>query len=66
MQSTQVMEEIRSVLIGVAVGDALGVPFEFTSRVMMRKHPCTVGGHRQPCGEVGVEAANINVRMQQK
>lgn len=60
MQSTQVMEEIRSVLIGVAVGEALGVPFEFTSRVMMRKHPCTVGGYREPGGGAGGWVANIN------
>ena len=45
---------IKSVLLGVAVGDAVGVPFEFCSRANMLKNPATdmVGGgtYSQPAG----------------
>jgi len=34
-------DEVKSVLFGVAVGDALGVPVEFTSRQIIRKNPVT-------------------------
>ncbi|MEK7264085.1 MAG: ADP-ribosylglycohydrolase family protein [Bacteroidota bacterium] len=33
--------KIKSVLLGVAVGDALGVPVEFKSRQVIRKNPVT-------------------------
>jgi ADP-ribosylglycohydrolase len=33
--------KIKSVLFGVAVGDALGVPVEFNSRELIRKNPVT-------------------------
>ncbi len=33
--------KIKSALFGVAVGDALGVPFEFNSRDKMRENPAT-------------------------
>ncbi len=33
--------KIKSALFGVAVGDALGVPFEFSSRDKMEQHPAT-------------------------
>ncbi len=33
--------KIKSVLFGVAVGDALGVPVEFESRETIRKDPVT-------------------------
>src|SRR6476660_384039 len=33
--------KIKSVLFGVAVGDALGVPVEFNSRQVIRKNPVT-------------------------
>ncbi|NLO49746.1 MAG: ADP-ribosylglycohydrolase family protein [Bacteroidales bacterium] len=35
------MNPIRSVLFGVAVGDALGVPVEFKSRQAISKNPVT-------------------------
>lgn len=34
-------EEIKSALFGVAVGDAVGVPYEFSSRNKMIEHPAT-------------------------
>lgn len=34
-------DKIKSVLFGVAVGDALGVPFEFKSRAVIRMNPAT-------------------------
>lgn len=33
--------EVISVLFGVAVGDAVGVPYEFSSREKMQEHPAT-------------------------
>jgi len=30
---------VKSLLFGVAVGDALGVPVEFKSREVLRRHP---------------------------
>ena len=45
---------MESGLIGFVVGDALGVPFEFKSRLYMAKNPFTdmieYGTHRQPMG----------------
>lgn len=45
---------IKSVLFGVAAGDALGVPVEFKSREYMNLHPVTgmtgFGTHNQPPG----------------
>lgn len=35
------LEQIKSVMIGHAIGDALGVPVEFRSRDYLRKHPVT-------------------------
>ena len=47
-------DKIRSVLFGVAVGDALGVPVEFKSRENIRRHPVTgmtgYGTYNQPPG----------------
>lgn len=45
---------IKSVLLGVAIGDALGVPVEFKSRLSIGKHPVKDmmghGTHNQPPG----------------
>lgn len=45
---------IRAALLGVAIGDALGVPHEFNSREMMRRNPAKGmignGTHAQPAG----------------
>ncbi|MFY7909910.1 MAG: ADP-ribosylglycohydrolase family protein [Emticicia sp.] len=45
---------IKSVLFGVAVGDALGVPVEFKSREYLKQNPLTdmigYGTHNQPAG----------------
>lgn len=45
---------VKAVLFGVAVGDALGVPVEFTSRESLKTNPVTdmraFGSHRQPAG----------------
>jgi len=42
------------ILVGIAVGDALGVPFEFSSREEMKKNPAKdivgYGTHNQPPG----------------
>jgi ADP-ribosyl-[dinitrogen reductase] hydrolase len=47
-------DQAKSLLFGVAVGDALGVPVEFRDRECMRNHPVTnmmgFGTHRQPPG----------------
>ncbi len=44
----------RDILVGVAVGDALGVPVEFRDRAYLRKNPVTdmtgYGTHNQPPG----------------
>lgn len=48
------LNEIKSVLFGVAVGDALGVPVEFRSRETIKKNPVTgmtgYGAYNQPAG----------------
>ena len=47
-------ESVRGVLFGVAVGDALGVPVEFTGRQILRQKPVTdmmgYGSHNVPAG----------------
>lgn len=47
-------EQIYSALIGVAIGDALGVPYEFSTRTKMQAFPATdmigYGSHQQPPG----------------
>ncbi|TVR39960.1 MAG: ADP-ribosylglycohydrolase family protein [Bacteroidia bacterium] len=44
----------KSILLGLAVGDALGVPFEFRGRGNLERHPVTgmagYGTHNQPPG----------------
>lgn len=46
--------KIKSGLIGLAVGDALGVPVEFESRAFLKQNPVTkmigFGTHHQPLG----------------
>lgn len=48
------IEKIKSALFGVAVGDAIGVPFEFSSREQMKQNPARdmigFGTHNQPPG----------------
>ncbi len=48
------ISEIKSTLFGVAVGDAVGVPFEFSSREQMKQHPAKdmigYGTYNQPPG----------------
>lgn len=45
---------VKDALLGLAVGDALGVPVEFRSRAELQTHPVTgmreYGSHRQPAG----------------
>jgi ADP-ribosylglycohydrolase len=47
-------EKIISTLLGVAIGDALGVPVEFMNHIEIKKHPVTdmigYGTHNQPPG----------------
>jgi ADP-ribosyl-[dinitrogen reductase] hydrolase len=47
-------DAVRSALLGVAIGDALGVPVEFKSREAIRENPVTrmtgFGTHNQPPG----------------
>ncbi|GAB2825018.1 ADP-ribosylglycohydrolase family protein [Ferruginibacter profundus] len=40
-QGVDYSDKIKSVLFGVAVGDAIGVPVEFKSRQVIRKNPVT-------------------------
>ena len=48
------IDDIKSVLFGVAVGDALGVPVEFKSRQTLQQNPVTdmmgYGTYNQPAG----------------
>jgi ADP-ribosylglycohydrolase len=48
------LEKIKSGVIGVVVGDALGVPYEFLSKIDMRENPISgmigYGSHNQPPG----------------
>ena len=55
MSTTAKLEsEFRSALLGLAVGDALGVPVEFTARAVRQRDPVTgmraFGTHHQPVG----------------
>src|SRR5690606_16378872 len=51
---TPVLNQVKSALYGVAVGDALGVPVEFKSREALRRNPVTdmigYGTYDQPPG----------------
>ena len=53
-QGVDYSEKIKSVLFGVAVGDALGVPVEFNSRQTISKNPVTdmigYGTYNLPAG----------------
>ena len=53
-QQIDMTDKIRSVLFGVAIGDSLGVPFEFNDRQSMVRKPVTdmvgFGTHHQPLG----------------
>lgn len=53
-QGIDYSEKIKSALFGVAVGDALGVPVEFTSRQTLSKNPVTdmlgYGTYNLPAG----------------
>lgn len=48
------LNQIKSALFGLAVGDALGVPYEFKSREELQKKPAKdmigYGSHNQPSG----------------
>lgn len=54
-------EQIKSVLFGLAVGDALGVPVEFLSRKTVAQNPVTdmlgFGTHNQPPGTFSDDAS---------
>lgn len=39
MNQSSILYKIKSLLIGVAVGDALGVPVEFKSREYLKENP---------------------------
>jgi len=56
-----ILNAVRGTLFGAAVGDALGVPVEFTEREELRKTPVTdlVGGgvHGQPVGTFSDDAS---------
>lgn len=45
---------MKNIILGMAVGDALGVPYEFITKGEMRMSPCTdmrgYGTHQQPLG----------------
>lgn len=52
--SYEMLQQVKGVLFGLAVGDALGVPVEFTSREILSEHPVKgyIGykSHNQPPG----------------
>lgn len=53
--------DIQAALLGVAVGDALGVPVEFVSRAVLQERPVRemmgYGTHQQPAGTWSDDAA---------
>ena len=53
-QGMKLNNKIKSALFGVAVGDAVGVPYEFSSREQMKNNPATdmigYGTYNQPPG----------------
>jgi len=53
----------NSILFGLAVGDALGVPVEFLSRDSLRHHPVKdlqgFGTHSQPAGTWSDDTASF-------
>lgn len=53
-KDNRTLKQIKSALLGVAVGDALGVPVEFKSRQEISQNPVTTmigyGTHNQPPG----------------
>ena len=54
LEKKDIKQAIRSGLIGLAIGDALGVPIEFLNRNFLELMPVTemlsVGTHHQPAG----------------
>lgn len=50
----EITNKVQDAILGVIVGDVLGVPFEFKSRQEMSLHPATdmigYGTHNQPSG----------------
>lgn len=54
MKLNEQMKSASEILLGVAIGDALGVPYEFRSRARMDESPCTemrgYGTYHQPAG----------------
>ena len=54
MTAISLESQLRSALLGLAVGDALGVPVEFTSRAARLQGPVAdmraYGTHQQPAG----------------
>lgn len=58
---------VRSCIIGAAIGDALGVPFEFKSREIMDNNPATTmigrGTHNQPIGTWSDDTSMILATM---
>lgn len=58
---TERANKISDAFLGLAVGDAVGVPFEFRSREMMEENPANdmvgFGTHRQPAGTWSDDAA---------
>jgi ADP-ribosylglycohydrolase len=55
------LDKIKSALLGVAIGDALGVPVEFTDHMEIKKHPVSemmgYGTHNQPPGTFSDDAS---------
>lgn len=58
---------VKSCVIGAAIGDALGVPFEFKSREVMKDNPATTmigrGTHNQPIGTWSDDTSMILATM---
>lgn len=48
------LKKLKGMIYGVAVGDALGVPYEFSTRIQLKVHPCRKmdghGTYNQPAG----------------
>ena len=58
---------VKSCGVGAAIGDALGVPFEFKSREVMKDNPATTmigrGTHNQPIGTWSDDTSMILATM---
>ena len=63
-----ILEKYKAAVFGLIVGDALGVPAEFKSRIEMKSHPVTdmmgYGTHQQPAGTWSGDSSMVVAAME--